>query len=359
MTLEILAKENLNFYAPRFVVEVEDKKLDVNVSKDILNVEVTEKLDEGASFKLTLHDKFDTKTQKFKWIDDPLFDFGKKISIKIGYGSNLYNMIEGEITSFEPSFFASETPTLTIGGQDPSYDFMKRATPEKTFVDKTYSDIARMIAQEAGLPSIVDSTEMFEPIIYKKDDETYYAFLNDIKKKVGFSFYIKEQTMYFVKLEDDKKEILKLELGKDIISFNPTMKTTGLLAEVEVRGHNPKDPNKSFIVSAKAEEELLALLTRLGNNFMPKKVITDKIVNSKKHANEIAKAELNKASYTFIEGTVVCIGLPQIRTGVSIVLDKMGERFNGKYYVKGTTHTIDDSGYKTQFSVISKTVKRL
>jgi uncharacterized protein len=75
-------------------------------------------------------------------------------------------------------------------------------------------------------------------------------------------------------------------------------------------------------------------------------------------ANEIAKAELNKASYTFIEGTVVCIGLPQIRTGVSIVLDKMGERFNGKYYVKGTTYTIDDSGYKTQFSVISKSVKK-
>ncbi len=30
MTLETLAKENLNFYAPRFEIEIEGKKLDVS-----------------------------------------------------------------------------------------------------------------------------------------------------------------------------------------------------------------------------------------------------------------------------------------------------------------------------------------
>lgn len=359
MTLENLAKENLNFYAPRFDVEIEGKKLGVNISKEIINIKVNEKLDEGASFELTLHDEFDMNTQTFRWIDDTRFYVGNKITIKIGYGSTLNTMVNGKITSLQPSFFASETPTLTIGGQDPSYDFMKRATPEKTFVDKTYSDIARMIAQEAGLECEVDDTREFEKFIRKDNKETYYVFLNNIKDRIGFNFDIKEQKMYFVKPKDKNKEIFTLELGKDIISFNPIMKTTGLLAEVEVRGHNLQDPNASFIGKAKAEGELLALLTKVFSNSIQKKVITDIVVNSKEHADEIAKAELNKASYTFIEGTVVCIGLPQIRTGVNVILNKMGARFNGKYYVKETTHTIDDSGYRTQFSVISKTVKRL
>ncbi len=65
----------------------------------------------------------------------------------------------------------------------------------------------------------------------------------------------------------------------------------------------------------------------------------------------MALAELNKASDSLIEGEGECIGIPQIRTGVTICLEKLGKRFSGKYYVKGTTHTINSSGYRTRFSV--------
>ena len=67
---------------------------------------------------------------------------------------------------------------------------------------------------------------------------------------------------------------------------------------------------------------------------------------------------MTKASDTLVEGEVESIGLPQIRTGVSVVLDKMGERFSGKYYVTETTHTINSSGYRTKFSVKSNSVKK-
>lgn len=358
MTLETIAKENLNFYAPRFEVEIEGKKLDVSVSKEIIDLTVSEEIDDGASFELTLHEGFDMNTQKFKLLDDSRFYVGNKITIKIGYESSLYTIITGRITNLEPSFFAGDTSTLKIRGQDPSYDYMKRATPERTFVEKTYSDIAKTIAQEAGLRCVVDDTGKFENFIRKNNNETYYAFLNNVKDKVGFNFDIKEQTMYFVKPKNSKKEILTLHLGKDIISFSPVMKTTGLLGEVEVRGHNPQDPNTSFIGEAKAERELLDLLNKMGSKALPKKVITDVVVNSKEHAVAIAEAELIKANGAFIEGKVESIGLPQIRSGVSVVLDKMGELFSGKYYVTETTHTINGSGYRTRFSVKSNSVKK-
>lgn len=358
MTLEQIAPGNLRFYAPRFEVQINNNTLTANMSKAIIDVTVEEKIDEGASFRITVHDKFDMTTQQFKWLDHPLFDVGNKIMIKMGYGSNLFPLVMGNITSIEPSFFSGETPTLTVGGQDLSYDYLKRSSPERTFVNKSYGDIAGIIASDAGLLPVFDDSSEILSSVCKKSDQSYYSFLEKLAKEVGFQFRMDGQTMYFIKPTDSKKEILTLELGKDIISFRPTMKTAGLATEVEVRGHNPRDPGKPIIGRAgPGSERSQEPGRKTGSQIMRdknktvKRVITNVIVNSVAHANAIALSELNKASDSLIEGDVECIGLPQIRTGVTISLEKMGKRFSGKYYVKGTTHTIGESGYRTRFSV--------
>lgn len=359
MALEMLSKSVLNFYAPRFEVEIENQRLTANIAKTIIDVTVEEKLDEGASFRLTVHDEFDMTTQKFKWLDHALFNVGNKITIKIGYANNLYNMVIGNITSIEPNFFASETPTITIGGQDLAYDYIKRTSPERTFVEMKYSDIARQIATEAGLLPVVDDTGRTMSSIRKNSDETYYAFLKRLAVEAGgYQFSVEGQTMYFVKPQDDKKEILTLKLGKDIISFSPRLNTSGVVTEVEVRGHNPRNPAQPIIGRAPTgSERSQESGRRTGSQIVSerhgsiRRVITNVIVNSAEHANSIAQAKLNEASDSLIEGEGECIGIPQIRTGVNIKLEKMGEKFSGKYYVQGTTHTINSSGYRTRFSV--------
>lgn len=359
MALELLSLSTSNFYAPRFVVEINDQKLAANISMLIMDISINEKMDEGASFNLTMHDEFDMARQQFKWLDDTrFFDVGKKISIKMGYGSNLYSMIVGKITSIEPSFFASETTTLTIGGQDLSYDYIKRTSAEKTFIDKSYSDIARDVAKDAGLLAVADDTGAPSEFVRKDNSESYYTFLERLATEVGYEFKVEGQTMYFVSPGDEKKEILTLELGKDIISFQPAMRTSGLYTEVEVRGHNPRDPNTPIIGSASAgsersQEQGRQTASELLNEKIGsvRKVISNEIVNSVEQANALAKSILNKASDSLVEGNCESVGLPQIRAGVNIKLEKMGKRFSGKYYVKETTHTINESGYKTRFSV--------
>jgi len=204
------------------------------------------------------------------------------------------------------------------------------------------------------------------PFIRKDNNDTYYAFIKKIAEKiVHFTFYLKGQTLYFIKPEEDKKEILTMELGKDIISFRPALKTTGLHSEVEVRWHNIRDPGNPIVGTAGAGSETnkesgKVTGSELAKKLNPKskKVITTIVANSKKHADSIALAELIKSSDTLIEGRVESIGIPQIRTGVNIVLDKVGERFSTKYFVTEVTHTINDSGYRTSFSIRSNSVKR-
>jgi hypothetical protein len=357
MALEKLSPATMSFYAPRFEVEINSSRLAADISKAIMDVTIDEKLDEGASFHFTVNDEFDMAKQQFKWLDHPLFEVGNTVRIKIGYGGDMQEMVLGRISSIEPSFFSGDLPTIVITGQDLSYDVMKRATPEKSFT-VSYSEIARKIASEAKLQAVVDDTPVFEPLITKNNDEKYYDFLEALAAKVGFTFAIDRRTMYFIKPRDDRKEILSLALGKDIISFSPRMNTTGLVTEVEVRGHNPQDPNTPIVGRAPAgSERTLEPGKQTASQFAAghygeiKSVLTGLIVNSVEHANAIAQSELNRRSDTFIEGDVDSIGIPQIRPGVTIKLEKVGRKFGGKYYVKETSHSIGNSGYRLHFKV--------
>ncbi len=358
MTLELLSKDTLNYYAPRFQVDIKGQKLAAEMSKTIIDVKVDEKVDVGASLTLTINDEFDMATQTYKWIDHPLFNIGNEINLKIGYSTNLFNMVKGNITSLEPNFFSGGLPTLTVEGQDLAFDYLKRAKPERAFVDMTYSDIARTIASEAGMLPVVDNAGKFTSPIRKNNEETYFAFLERLAGEVGFQFKVDGQTMYFVEPGDENKEILTLQLGKDIISFQPALRSSGLLREVIVRGHNPRDPKtpikgRASAGSERNQESGRRTGSQIAENLNGSgtRVISNVIVNSQEHANKMASSILNKASDSLVEGQVNCIGLPQIRAGVNIRLEKMGERFTGKYYVKETTHTINNSGYNTSFKV--------
>jgi phage protein D len=358
MAIETLSVGTFNFYAPRFEIKIKNSKVGAEMSKSIMDVSVEERINEGASFSITINDEFDLKTQKFRWLDDPLIDVGNTVEINFGYESSLVSMLIGNITALEPSFFAGDTPTLTVRGQDLSYDYLKRNSPQRTFENMSYSDIAGTLAGEAGLSIESGSTEMLEEIVCKDADLSYFTFLERLAGEVGFQLRIHGQTMYFNEPEDNKKEILTLALGKDLISFRPNLNTANLYSEVEVRGHNPQDPGTPIVGRAAPGDERpqesgrqTASQVAQRRHGDSKKVITNVIVTSVNHANAIARAVLNQLSDGFIEGDVESIGIPEIKPGVCIGLQKVGERFSGKYYVKSVTHTINNSGYRTRFTV--------
>jgi phage protein D len=360
---ELLSLEAVDFYVPRFEVEIDDKKLDPVTSKAILNVEVTEKIADGASSTLTIHDEFDMSAQKFKYLDDPLFDVGKQINIKMGYGNSLKDVFKGTITRIEPSFFTGDVPTFTIEAHAFSYNSLKRNSPAKKFKETKFSDVAKKIAQKTNLKSVVDETEEYKKPIQKNNDISCFKFLKDLAKEAKSLFFINRGTLYFIKMEDNREEILTLELGKDIINFRPNIKTTKLLTEVEVRWSNPDNPDKPIVSLVKAGDEGdIESGTKTGSQLAKekvggiRKVITCRAANSINHAKEIAETELRKANNTLIEGTGECLGMPQIRPGVKIGLKKVGNKFSGTYFVTGATHTINDSGYRTRFSVMRNSV---
>ena len=72
-------------------------------------------------------------------------------------------------------------------------------------------------------------------------------------------------------------------------------------------------------------------------------------MQTREEAAKLAKEILEGIAKDMVKGTGSVPGLPDIRAGTVLLIDGLGKRFSGRYFVIGTTHTIGDSGYTTQF----------
>jgi Bacteriophage probable baseplate hub protein len=353
MDFKEIEKKNFNFYAPGFEIEIEGENV-LEKGVPITSVEVKEKSKENGSFTLQISDKYDVNTETFEWLDNPIFHVGKEVTIKMGYGSNLQTMMIGKIENINSSLFSTGSPTLRVVGYSLGYN-LKKSSNEQTFNNTKDSEIAQKIADENALNAVVDPTHEKYKKIIKKSDTNYFDFLKERAKRIGYAFDVREHTLYFVIPKEDKAELFTLEWGKSLISFNPIMSTAGVVTEVEVRGWD--EENKKEIVGKavagdertqeKGKKKASECTKEAGGDV--KKVIFCP-VSSVTEAKTLAKAILNKASDGFVRGSGTTIGIPELRTGVIIKIDKLGKRFSGKYFVNEATHTIDNGGYRVNFT---------
>jgi len=363
---------DLKYYAPAFSISVNNTELAQDISKAIVSVRVNEKLDTPSESTISVNDEFSLKTQRFEWLDNDLFRVGNRIEISMGYAGNLNQMISGKITSLESSFFSNSAPTLTMIAKDPLHIITKKTDPEdrQKFNNAASqnvkdSDIAGFISQfisqklNVSLSTEIEPTTIQHTRVQLRGDTSFYEFLRDRASRIYYEFYIRGNKFYFISPKTDRKETLTLKWGSDLISFKPNISSSELVTEVNIRSRNSstgEDIEGSARTGSEKKQEQRELASQLVAKFYEevkeiKKEITNIPVFSQAEADEVAKAQLNKASDSLITGDAETIGIPELRPGVSIKLDNLGKWFSGKYYVTEATHIIDNNGYRTRFKV--------
>jgi uncharacterized protein involved in type VI secretion and phage assembly len=65
----------------------------------------------------------------------------------------------------------------------------------------------------------------------------------------------------------------------------------------------------------------------------------------------VAKAILQDLLEGMYEASGSCIGQPELRAGKYVEIAGIGKRFSGQYRLSKVTHTLDEQGYRTSFSV--------
>jgi phage protein D len=349
------------YYAPEFAVEINGKELTGEVSNVISSITIEQEINKTNNFKFVVQDEL--RDGQFQWLGKDLFKYGNNVSIDLGYVSDRPRMMEGQIQNISANFFTGTAPTFTVEGSDKAYKFLRANSDAKIFRKKTDSQIVKEVAKKADMESVIEDTKPIKPIRRKKGGEDYFKFLSDLAQaNKGFEFSLSGRTLYFIEAKKDKDAIMSLSWGKELISFNPVLNTSQAITKVIVRSWDRKGKKKIEGVAKAGQEKKQEGKKKLASQVAREiygdvvKVITERPARSVAEAKQIAEAELEKGSDNFIKGSGETIGIPQLKPGVCIELEGLGDWFQGKYYVEKVAHTIDSNGYRTKFDVRRNTV---
>jgi len=355
-----------DFYVPHYELKVGDRPLQREAVHDITSVTYHDALDEIDGFDITINN-WDAETRTFKYADSSLFDPGRKLELSMGYfgRDRLRLMVTGQITSLKPTFPASGQPTLVISGLNllHSLRLKQNSTPYENVTDSDVADriVTRLRQQGVSLNLLTPAAATERPYPYLFQDNRYdIVFLMERARRVGYDLFVIEPvgagdpTLYFGPSLRVRRASYDLTYGRSLIQFQPTFSTAQQVGKVTVRGWNAvtKEPISVTVDRSKLSTSHVAQ----GQSADPagafrnrEEVITDRPVATKEEAETLARETLERIAKETITGSASVVGLPDLRAGTVVIIDGVGKRFGGRFFVTKTSHTIADGGYTTQF----------
>jgi uncharacterized protein len=369
MDFGTIASNTHNFYVPAFAIVVDGRDL-IQQRVEVFNLTVNTTLEGADDFSFTVNNPFDVGAREFRYIDNELFDPGKEVEIRLGYGDRggLARVLLGIITGHDISFPANGLSQITVRGFDLSHKMMKGKNSASWGADKKpvkYSDIVKDIArkQEYGfdVANVIDSGKE-HPQVKQKNESDYDFIKKRLAEEIGFEVFVIDRDIFFRPRANDQKEVVTtLSWGRTLVSFSPQINTADQVSEVEVRGWDPAQ-QKAIIGKATRGQER----GRDGNRKSGGEEVESRQGKFVKHvwkpmftqteANDLAKALLEKTALEYVTGNGECLGIPEIRAGKNIALAGLGDKFSRTYYIEKATHSISTSGYRTTFSVKENTI---
>ncbi|MGR9087493.1 MAG: phage late control D family protein [Gammaproteobacteria bacterium] len=347
-------RRDFDTLTPELRVRINGNELPAEAKSDLVAVQATDEVDAGSTFAVTLQ-CWDGAAMRVKWIDDDLFKEGGVVEIQMGYRDRLKTLFKGEITGLEPEFPGAEPPTLTVLGYDRSHRAMRKRKTS-SYLNMKDSEIASQIASQHGLKPDVADTRVNHAYILQHN-QTDLEFLRQRARRIGFEAGVSDRSLYFRPRQNNANQILTIRREVELLEFFPRLTTIGQLETVSVQGWDPK--NKAAIVSETQVDQVAGLVgaaesgpSSVQNAFPGNSggVSTGLAVGSQAEADQLAEGWYKEMALRYITADGVCIGTPELRSGILINIEGLGKRFSGQYYVTGTEHSYKpDRGYRTAF----------
>jgi phage protein D len=392
-----------DFYVPAYRIRIKEQD-QPPLEQDIQSVTYRDSLTDVDSVELVVNnwDPGDPVPRQavqgtFRYSNSHVFDPWQDIDVWMGYyrngADNLVQMMTGEIVTMAPNFPASGGSTLTVRALNLLHQFRIQ---QKTlhFKDMTDSQIAKKIVDDINadvkkkLPNVtlqMLQSEVDDNIKKNKEKKNPYLEMHN-QYPIVFLMQRARDTGYDISIEDETDKSTKkrtvtfhyrsssavlrpayvLEWGKSLISFQPTLQTARQVNSVTVTGWNvkTKQPITQTVTRAdlvKSGESLVAPedLGVKENDLAQKLEITvDRGFKDPDEAKKVALKTLRQLAQGLVVAKGKTIGLPDLRAGSKVniymyPLDKMPpatDRFSGTYSVTSTTHTLNESGYTTEFA---------
>lgn len=343
-----------DFYVPAFELNPPGKRLPKDVLHDVVGVTYSDDITKIDNFEITVNN-WDAETRTFKYSNGSTFLPGQRLELWMGYRGKepLRRVMTGEITSLRPTFPAAGQPTLTVSALNVLHRFRTKQETH-AYQDRTDSQIAQQIGARLRVP--VHTQPLNEqPYPYLLQDNQYdIVFLFERARRIGYELWIEEDqstgqsTLHFEPSENLKRITYRLSWGKSLIEFQPTLTTARQVGQVTVRAWDRRR-KKAITATAKRSDLGARHDQDVEQAFNEREEITSVVVADQQEANRIARDRLRDIAHEMVKGSGSTVGLPDLRAGRMVRIDGLGSRFDGGYFVTGTKHTFNDSGYVTSF----------
>ena len=383
-----LHEERQPFYAPDFELRVRGERAPASVVRDIMEVRYEDGTERIDAFSLTVNN-WNAETRRPIYFgrmpgdpvpDEPnLFNPGNELQLFLGYVGNLRLMMTGFITSVDVQFAETGSSKLIASGLNILDRFRRQqytwSWPDdgsKTIRD---SDVALALAPESneaqhrpglGIEVRIDKAaagqETPQDNIYM-NNQFPIVFLMERARKCGYEVLLGEERsqsgninryLYFGRTQSLRDVTYELEWGKSLVSFHPTFSNAQQIFAARVCGWDR---------TAKKRIEVRRTLDDLRGGSCPnpdhvavaraanrEDVITDPPARTEAEARNRADALLIGQQARMVEATGTTVGLPDLRAGRSVIIRGTGEHFDGRYTVLSSTHVLNDTGYRTNFT---------
>ncbi len=321
----------------------------------ILSVSVNKEANRIPSARVVLVDG-DVAIGDFLASNQDLFIPGKKIEILAGYHSDEKTVFKG-MTVRQSIRIRENGSRLIVECRDEAFK-MTIGRKSRYFEEMTDSDVFETILDEHGLEKEVESTQTqhLELVQYEATDWDFIVSRADANGQLCFA---DDGKMAIQKPDFGQEPIVTTLYGATILELDAEM--DGRLQYEGVKAENWDMANQEVQEVEASEPNYVGLGNISGADLGSS---LGQPVFEMKHAGNIkqeelqawADAKLQRSRLAKIRGRVRFQGFAEVKPGMVIELQGIGERFSGKAFVAGVQHQLGEGDWTTdvQFGLDEK-----
>jgi phage protein D len=297
-------------------------------------------------------------------VDTVSLEIGAKVEILLAAidATSLTSVFKGQITALEPEFGAGGV-VLAARAYDGS-QVLHQTKRTNTFQNMTASDIAKKVAQTAGLsPGTIDDAGPAHDFV-QQNNETDWEFLWRLAGRIDFEVLVEDDKLHFRRAGSGLAPgETRLRWGDELLSFRPRVTGMQQVEQVVVRAWDPvtkqtiEATSKVQALSSEIGIKREHIVGAAGNGSV---TVADRPLFSADEAEELAKSLASHLGNAYVEAEGSCKGNPRLRAGSKIKVEGIGMRYGGTYTVSSTMHVFRGTkGYLTYFSISGRASRSL
>lgn len=314
-------------------------------SYGVVSIQIIREINKISSARIKLVDGGSSEGEDFVIGNSQNFIPGKKITITAGYNTREKEVFKGIIIKHGIS--------LDQGGAflwvECKHEAIKMTIGRKNeiFNDKKDSDLINSIIQKYSISKEVETTDTQHPelVQHYSSDWDFVLMRADIN---GLVVKPDLDKLVVKKPNFDAEPVYKVTYGVDLISFDAYIDARTQLKKVEglswdfsnqqiikAQGNNPGEHHAGNLESSQLANVVGLESYQIQTTAHVPMPVLDKLTSAK----------LTKAQLGYMRGTFKIMGIADINPGDIIEISGLSDRFNGKMYLGGIKHEIDNQGW--------------